>query len=57
MLTALGKCDVERRRCFDGVVEEQLEEIAEAEEQQAVLMLCLEREILRHQGRCGFLGR
>ena len=51
MLAALGQLDVERRRGFLQILEEQLVEIAHAIEQQAIGMRALEIEILRHRRR------
>jgi hypothetical protein len=51
VLTATGQRDVERRRCLLGVVEEQLEEIAHAVEQQAVWVCLLDLQVLRHHRR------
>ena len=48
---ALGQRDVERCRRGAGVVEEQLEEVAHAVEQQGVARLGLEAVVLRHHRR------
>ncbi len=48
MLAARGERDVEHRACHFGIIEEQLEEIAHAIEEQAVLCLGLQRQILGH---------
>ena len=50
MLTARGQRDIERRRGRLRIREEQLVEIAHAEEQQRVLMVCLDGKPLRHRG-------
>ena len=58
MLAALGERDVERLGRLGRIIEEQLVEITHAVEQQAVLMRCLDLEILRHhRRRRGFGGR
>ena len=53
MFAARGQRDVERRSGRLGIVEEQLEKVAHAIEEQAVPRLCLQRPILRHHRRCG----
>src|SRR5690606_13981320 len=53
VLAAAGERDVEHLAGGLRIVEEQLEEIAHAVEQQAIARLALEREILRHHRRGG----
>jgi hypothetical protein len=48
MLAPAGEGDIENLRGLAGIVEEQLEEIAHAVEQQAIGRLVLERQVLRH---------
>ena len=54
MLAALRKLDAERIRGRDRVVEEQLEEIAHAVEEQKFRVLGLHLKVLRHHGRGAF---
>jgi len=56
MLAALGQRDVQRSRRGDGVIEEQLVEVAHAVEQQAVRVLALDRQVLGHHRRDGSSG-
>src|SRR3546814_2105518 len=56
MLAARRQRDVERRCGRLCIVEEQLEEIAHAIEEQAIARPFLERPILRHHRRCGPRG-
>ncbi len=51
MLAALGEGDIERRRGFHRVVEEQLVEIAHAVEQQMIRMRRLDGQVLAHHRR------
>ena len=48
---ALGELDTKRSRRLHGIVEEQLEKIAHAVEEQEIRVLGLHTEILRHHGR------
>ena len=54
MLAPLGQGDAERRRRDLGVLEEQLVEVAHAEEQDGVRLARLGRQILRHERRRAF---
>ena len=56
LLAAAGQGDVEHRAGGFRVVEEQLEEVAHAVEQQAVAGLALEREVLDHHRGGGIPG-
>ena len=51
VLAALGQNDAEDARRHDGILQEQLVEVAHAVEQQRVGVLRLDAEILRHHGR------
>ena len=53
MLAAMRLRDAQHLTRRERILEEQLEEIAHAVEQQAVLRLCLQAEILRHHGGRG----
>ena len=55
MFSPRRQCDVEDAGCLYGIFEEELVEIAHAEEQERIGMLCLDRQILRHERRrlCG----
>ena len=51
VLAALGQGDIERRRRFHRVIEEELEEVTHPVEKQAILVRLLDAQVLRHHGR------
>ena len=57
VLAPTGEGDVEDLGSLLGIIEEQLEEIAHAVEQQAIPGFCLQRQVLRHHRGCGSAHR
>ena len=57
MLAAFCQGDIKGFGCFDGIVKEQLVEIAHPVKQQAVLILFLDFKELHHHGCCALFGK